>query len=88
MTFLSEQRKKLFWDSKILKWENKRYFQQKCNSLIARRELAFKDLSKIIKGKSVIELGCGSAHLANNLLEQGATHYYGYDFSSKAIQNA
>lgn len=88
MTLLSEQRKKQFWESKILNWEDKRYFKQRCNSLLARREIALEEIQKIAKGKSIIELGCGSAYLANRLFESGATQYTGYDFSSNAIKNA
>jgi SAM-dependent methyltransferase len=83
-----ELRKAKFWNKKILKWEEKRYFQTECSSLISRRDIALTKLSKVIEGNSIVELGCGSAYLANDLLESGASHYHGFDFSEAAIENA
>ena len=87
-----------FWEEKILKWEDGRYRQSKAPSLIEeaanqisgslrfRLKVAVCILAPRIAGKKVVELGCGSALLAKELLDLGAASYTGYDFASAAIK--
>lgn len=89
-----------FWEDKILRWENDRYQQSTSSSLLEnlatrasnslrfRQELAIKLLAPIVKGKSVIEYGCGSALMSETLIKLGARDYTGYDIASNAIMNA
>ncbi|MBK8574351.1 MAG: class I SAM-dependent methyltransferase [Elusimicrobia bacterium] len=41
-----------------------------------------------MKGKSVLEIGCGTARLLPSIMEAGATKYVGVDISSVAIEAA
>ena len=87
-----------FWEEKILKWEDGRYRQSKAPSLIEeaanqisgslrfRLKVAVCILAPRIAGKKVVELGCGSALLAKELLDLGAASYTGYDFANAAIK--
>lgn len=87
-------KKKEFWDNKIIGWENDRYQnikigdKNKLNSVKYRLYVCEKILSKIVKGKNIIEIGCGSGLLASNLIKKGAKSYAGYDLSKNAIIRA
>lgn len=87
--------KQKFWDRKILKWEKDKYERNTeigavdvNNSVKYRLLLAGTVLKKVCAGKSVLEIGCGSAKLMPQLLESGALHYTGIDLSSTAIAQA
>lgn len=91
---------RVFWNNKIIEWETQRYeeanneisFIEKLAtkfSGVANRLNNAKDiLLPHVKGKSIIELGCGSGLLAEILVEAGAAHYQGIDISDKAIEKA
>ena len=90
---------KIFWNNKILHWENSRYFNNNfslsekiasifSNSLFARREILLKLIKDKIKNKNIIEIGCGSGLLCNKIISYGAKSYFGIDFSSNAIERA
>jgi cyclopropane fatty-acyl-phospholipid synthase-like methyltransferase len=87
-----------FWRDKILRWENDRYKQdfphssvlekvasQANNSLAFRLEMAARILSPIVRGRRVLELGCGSSMLSLPLIKAGAISYRGVDFAETAI---
>ncbi len=93
--------KKIFWENKIIGWEDIRYksesknqnffekFVNKTNkTLIYRLKTTFEILKPIIKNKRVVELGCGSGFLAEDIIKAGASSYIGYDISENAINRA
>ena len=57
-------------------------------SLRYRIELTEKILRANCKGKTVVEIGCGSGRLASKVIGAGAKSYHGFDISSVAIENA
>lgn len=85
-----------FWNNKILQWENEKYFTKQrllfnydVNSSVKKRmELARSILKEIVRGQTVLELGCGSALLMEDILSFGAKKYIGVDVSSVAIKAA
>ncbi len=88
-----------FWNNKIIKWENSRYFKNDgnffekfishfSNSLFERQKVCLELLSRIVKNRSVIEIGCGSGILCKKVLSLGASSYYGIDFAENAINRA
>lgn len=80
-----------FWDEKILKWEKDKYSPKlyDVNSSIKNRlQLAKSILKEIAPGRTVLELGCGSGLLAEDILSFGAINYIGVDISSVAIDAA
>lgn len=89
--------KNVFWDNKILQWEKDKYDLKKTGfggffnpnrSVQLRRDLAYKNLGSCSKGKTVLELGCGTARSMEFLLKTGVKKYIGVDISAKAIQVA
>lgn len=85
--------KKEFWDQKILRWEKEKYLDKSLlldvnSSVKFRMVLTKKILSKISKNKTLLEIGCGSALLLNNLKKMGVKKYIGIDISSEAIKKA
>jgi SAM-dependent methyltransferase len=90
---------KEFWEDKILEWEGSRYGGSLPNvteglagkvssSLRFRLQAALAILGPQVRGRRVVELGCGSGLLAEALITAGAVGYQGYDISEKAIANA
>ncbi len=92
---------KAFWENKILTWETGRYEDTRSagsvlesianrasDSLRNRIQLAGDALAPVVAGKRVAEIGCGSALLAERLIDAGAVHYDGYDIAEAAIANA
>jgi len=93
--------KKKFWEEKIIGWEDIRYkkfsgnqnFFEKLvnrtnNTILFRAKIALEILKPLIKNKTVVELGCGSGFLAEEIIKSGATSYTGYDISENAIDRA
>jgi SAM-dependent methyltransferase len=89
--------KQFFWDKKILGWESDKYtppegqvrrFFDANQSLKYRKLIAQNVLRQVVKGKSVLEIGCGTARLLPSIMEAGATKYVGVDISSVAIEEA
>ncbi|MES2965537.1 MAG: class I SAM-dependent methyltransferase [Bdellovibrionota bacterium] len=87
--------KSAFWNSMILPWEAKRYGEERgwvgrlfSSSVMARRRHAMTLLAPRAKDRVVLELGCGSGQLAEELLALGASRYVGVDFSRVAIERA
>jgi SAM-dependent methyltransferase len=86
-----------FWEKKIIGWEDGRYmktedtggmegFADKASkSLRFRMKAAVRLLAPHVTGKTVVEIGCGSALLAEELMELGAESYLGYDFAEVAV---
>lgn len=89
---------KTFWDRKIIAWEDSRYGGAASGveriagtvsaSLRFRLEAAFARLAPHVAGRDLVELGCGSALLADRLLAAGARSYLGIDISDAAIARA
>jgi SAM-dependent methyltransferase len=91
---------KRFWEEKILTWEQDRYGDGKPSSLLEffahrasrsiyyRSELTKQILSSHIQGKKILELGCGSGKLSENLIRAGAQSYTGIDIAEPAIEKA
>jgi len=87
--------KQNFWNKKILGWERKRYQTPELtshmlysSSVYNRMSLAQCLIGPVLKGKRVLEIGCGSGLLANSILEAGASQYHGIDFAHSAIEKA
>ena len=91
----------VFWDSKIIKWEQERYDKNfsdasllekiasnASRSLRYRSELTEQIIGKNCAGKTVSEIGCGTGRLAIKIINAGAKSYHGYDISSVAINSA
>jgi 2-polyprenyl-3-methyl-5-hydroxy-6-metoxy-1,4-benzoquinol methylase len=89
---------KAFWEDKILTWEKGRYDQKTekgglleriadraSNSLRFRISIAVELLAPHVKGRTVLELGCGSGLIAQRLIDAGARHYVGVDIAESAI---
>jgi len=85
-----------FWDKKILKWEEDKYYKRQIlgrwvdvnHSLKMRMNIARSVIKKIGAGSTLLELGCGSGQLLPTVLESGPRRYVGIDISSVAIQKA
>lgn len=89
--------RKDFWDKKIVPWENSKYNKIEGfltsifdvnSSLKNRLQTAEQFLEQNVKGKRIIEIGCGSARLMPFILAQGAEHYTGIDISQVALDIA
>ena len=87
-----------FWDNKILEWECGRYNLNTSKnkplemipdlvskSLRFRLKITKELLKPHIKGKAIIEIGCGSGLLTKFLHDNGAKYYQGFDISENAI---
>ena len=91
---------KQFWEHKILHWERGRYEEKtspsfleriadrSSSSLRFRIEAVGKGLAPFVKGKKVVELGCGTGILAGKIVAAGADAYVGYDIAEAAITEA
>lgn len=92
---------KAFWEEKILTWEKGRYEQKtekgglleriadaSSNSLRYRIQASVELLKDHVKGRSVLELGCGSGLIAQRFIDAGATSYLGVDIAESAIEIA
>ncbi len=92
---------KEFWENKILAWESGRYdnrsnansfleriANRSSNSLRFRMDVAGQLLKPHVTEKHVVEVGCGSALLAEKIIAMGAASYTGYDFAESAISQA
>lgn len=90
-----------FWEDKILVWERDRYgggdgaapalervASRASNSLRFRIARAGEIIGCHAAGKRIVELGCGSALLAEGLIEAGAESYRGYDIAANAVEQA
>lgn len=89
---------KKFWEEKILSWEEGRYEPRKAKggllervadassrSLRYRIHTGVELLAEHVKGKSVLEIGCGSGLVAQKFIDAGATRYVGFDIAENAI---
>jgi 2-polyprenyl-3-methyl-5-hydroxy-6-metoxy-1,4-benzoquinol methylase len=85
-----------FWDAKILQWEQEKYSPvlglrarlDPNRSVKTRLDVAARILKSTVQGKTVVELGCGSALLAERVIAWGAASYSGFDISAAAIESA
>lgn len=89
--------KQFFWDKKILGWENDKYTPPEgwfrrlfdANRSLKKRQLIAQNiLCQVVKGKSVLEIGCGTARLLPSIMRAGAATYVGVDLSPVAIDEA
>ena len=87
--------KQHFWNNKILKWEKDKYSIPKSKlgrffdvnqSLKKRQQIAKNILKHNVRGRTILEIGCGTARLLHSIFEAGATKYIGIDISKKAVQ--
>lgn len=89
---------KAFWEQKILTWEEGRYEPRKARggileriadassrSLRFRIKVGVELIEPYIKGRSVLEIGCGSGLIAQRFIDLGATSYVGIDIAESAI---
>lgn len=58
------------------------------NPLVAQSEVALEELAALVRGASVLELGCGTGRLASRMLAAGASGYTGVDASPGMLQRA
>jgi SAM-dependent methyltransferase len=91
---------KRFWNDKILAWEDNRYGDRTgqgwlewlagkvSTSLRFRLDHAATQLEPQVRGRRVVELGCGSGLLARRLIAAGAESYQGIDIADRAIARA
>lgn len=92
---------KAFWEEKILTWEEGRYEPRKSKggllekiadassrSLRFRIQAAVELLAPHVKGRNVLEIGCGSGLIAQRFIDAGATSYLGIDIAESAIDIA
>jgi SAM-dependent methyltransferase len=92
---------KQFWEDKILTWEEGRYEPRKSKgglleriadasstSLRYRIKIGVELLAPHVKGRSVLEIGCGSGLVAQRFIDMGASRYHGIDIAEKAIEIA
>jgi len=92
---------KSFWEEKIFTWEENRYKEKvssastfEClasrlsGSLRFRRQFALQYLVPHVEGQRIVELGCGSGFLAEELIKHGAVSYFGFDIAQNAIDVA
>lgn len=92
---------KQFWEEKILTWEQGRYEPKKTQgglleriadassrSLRYRIQVGVELLKEHVRGKSVLEIGCGSGIVAQRFIDFGATRYVGFDIAENAIEMA
>lgn len=90
-----------FWNDKILGWEDSRYGVPDISnglveriaggvssSLRFRLTAAVRLLAPHVRGRRVVEVGCGSGYLAAPLIEAGAIAYQGFDIAPNAIDRA
>ena len=91
-----------FWDERILDWEAARYDGRWWPSLAPiewlagalsgptrrRQALGVELVAPFVKGRSVMEVGCGTGRLARRFLDAGARDYLGLDHSRVAIETA
>jgi SAM-dependent methyltransferase len=90
-----------FWDEKITGWEDGRYDEMRPSATLLEKianwssaSLRFRMavtrtlLEPHVKGRKIVELGCGSGSLARDFLACGASAYQGYDISPIAIDRA
>ena len=89
--------KQHFWNNKILKWEKDKYSVPKSTlgklldvnrSLKKRQQIAQSVLKQIVNGRTVLQIGCGTARLLPYVFEAGATKYIGVDISEEALKQA
>lgn len=91
---------KQYWDDKILVWEDsqkqpgraplvERLATRFRGPLVERTRLAFEALDPFVRGKTVLEVGCGSGYIALELAAKLApARIIGTDFSARAIERA
>jgi len=92
---------KEYWDKKIIEWEKSSYqgasgglslaekIAARFRSPIKRRRAVLLNLLKgMIKGKTILELGCGSGDLCFEFLNMGAAKVIGIDIADTAIKAA
>lgn len=89
-----------FWDAKILDWESDRYGSEHPSGVLENLVRPFSQsiayrlrtgrtlLAPQVRGARILELGCGSALLAEDLIGLGANSYVGIDFAPSAIHAA
>jgi SAM-dependent methyltransferase len=90
-----------FWEKKILTWEEGRYEPRKARGTLLERiadassaslryriKVGVELLEPHVKGRSVLEVGCGSGLVAQRFIDLGATSYHGIDIAEAAIEIA
>jgi SAM-dependent methyltransferase len=81
---------KQYWERALRPWAAYKYrpeggdnlFERwwpRCKRLDARNDDILKVLAPHVRGKSVVDIGCGAGHIAPLLIASGATAYRGYD---------
>jgi SAM-dependent methyltransferase len=89
---------KQFWEDKIITWEEGRYEPRKSkggllekiadkasSSLRYRIDVGVRLIEPHVKGKRVLEVGCGSGLIAQRFIDAGAASYRGIDIAENAI---
>jgi len=89
------------WEDNILAWDEDRYGRELApadalaraaklpsGSVRFRLGAALAHLRRHVRGKRVVEIGCGTGRLAPELMEAGAASYLGIDIAANAIAEA
>ena len=72
-----------FWLDNLKDWDKKRYDRKlNINPIYARHLHAIEVLRPYIKGKRILELGCGTGRLAEPLVSLGALSWTGVDIGN------
>ena len=90
---------KLYWESKIIEWEDsmeggrvslvERLAARFRKPLEARGRICRSILAGIVRGKRVVELGCGSGYFAFEMAHgSDIQQYTGFDISENAVRRA
>ena len=98
---MSDAGAKEFWESRIERWDDYRhdnkltvkglpclFTRNPQNSLEFRYKVLKEHLAQYVKGKRVVEFGCGTGRLAAETINLGAAFYEGYDIAENAINRA
>lgn len=81
-----------FWKNSILEWEKSRYDGRLSPWIYSSLQARFQKLVEVVeslpKGSKVLEIGCGSGRLFEQIKNREDIEYIGVDFSAEAISLA
>lgn len=90
-----------FWEETIKDWDANRHGANKkampllyrlthtpSAAVRFRKHVVLEHLKEHVKGKRVIELGCGTGRISQQIIECGAISYLGYDIADNAVAMA
>ena len=88
-----------YWNNWILEWEKISYEGRRPQGIVERLASRFRSvkqrmdnaltiLSPLVRGRTILDLGCGSGIFDRFLIHAGAVDVWGIDFSNSAIERA